>query len=419
MGNKLINQDLIPMAIVYDFDGTLAPGNMQEASFIPNIGMSRTGFWDLVKKRTEDECADMILMYMRCMLEEATANKVRVRREDFVEQGKTVKLFPGVQEWFERINTFGKGQGVAIQHYIVSSGNTEIIEGTLITSKFDRIYASKFLFDHNGVACWPARAVNYITKTEYLIRINKGAHDLSDLTEIDSFVTKDYQPVPFANIIYIGDGATDIPCFQKVTAEGGYSIAVFDGLGERAKLLHQAGHVHGLAPADYTKGKPLDSLVQAIIQNVSARVQFETARDELLHLLASTQQVCEYNQPVSSPTNNVSQNQEHIRRDQVSAAISATHILRQTTLNMAPYMKAVDHLSEIAEPYVKAVNQMTRLLEPHAHAFDQALKVLNPNVNLLNSKVLELGSLKLSPLPQKTLYSWEPEKEEIGGDKLA
>ena len=342
-----MNQDPIPMAIVYDFDGTLAPGNMQEASFIPNIGMSRKDFWDHVNERTQEESADIILMYMHCMLERAEAEKVRVHREDFVKQGKTVKLFPGVQRWFERINAYGKTHGIALQHYIVSSGNTEIIEGTSIASQVDRIYASKFLFNHNGVACWPARAVNYITKTEYLIRINKGAHDLSDPTEIDCFIAQDYQPVPFANMVYIGDGSTDIPCFQKIKAEGGFPIAVFEGMDKKARLLRQAGHVQGIAPADYTEGKPLDRFVQGVIQHVSARDQFYTASDELYRLLASTPQVYASDQSVSTPADNVAQTQDPIRRDQVPAAMSVAHLTRHTSQSLAPYKVGVTQLREL------------------------------------------------------------------------
>ena len=422
-----MNQEPIPVAIVYDFDGTLAPGNMQEASFIPDIGMSRKDFWDHVNKCTQEESADMILMYMHCMLERAEAEKVRVHREDFVKQGKAVKLFPGVQGWFERINAYGKTLGIALQHYIVSSGNTEIIEGTSIASQVDRVYASKFLFNHNDVACWPARAVNYITKTEYLIRINKGAHDLSDLTEIDCFVAQDFQPVPYANMVYIGDGSTDIPCFQKVKAEGGFSIAVFEGMDKKARRLRQAGHVQGIAPADYTEGKPLDHLVQAIIQHVSARDQFKTASDELFQLLESTPQACASKRSVSIPTDIVSQTQKHIKRDQVSATISAAHLIIRLSQSLAPYKEVFDHMAGIVEPYVKTGDQIAQLLEPSSQAVDQTMKALKPYSDFLNQInqmpnqeiVLDLDSLQPSPLPEETLSSSESEEEDNSNEPLA
>ena len=156
------------MAIVYDFDGTLAPGNMQEHAFIPDIGMKPDEFWDEVGQLMKDHQADGVLMYMHLMLKKAASAGVPVRRDDFSERARDIQLFEGVPEWFGRINAYGKGSGIRVRHYIVSSGNSEIIEGTPIASNFERIYASKFLFDPNGVPIWPALAVNFTNKTQPL-----------------------------------------------------------------------------------------------------------------------------------------------------------------------------------------------------------------------------------------------------------
>src|SRR5690606_30815328 len=166
----------IEMAIAYDFDGTLADGNMQEHQFLPDIGMKPKDFWAEVKRLTKEHQADEVLVYMNLMLRKAAG--VPVRRDDFKARGKAIQLFEGVEEWFDRITGYGRAQGVRIQHYLVSSGNAEIFAGTPIASKFAQVYASKFMFDQNGVAAWPALAVNYTTKTQYLFRINKGAFDL-------------------------------------------------------------------------------------------------------------------------------------------------------------------------------------------------------------------------------------------------
>ena len=224
-----------PMAIIYDFDGTLAPGNLQEGRFIPDIGMKASDFWEEVNHIAKVQQADPILIYMLLMLEKARAARISVHPDDFKKRGAEIKFFEGVFEWFDRISDFGKSKGVNIEHYIVSSGNAEIIEDTPIASKFKMIYASRFLFNENEVAYWPALAINFTTKTLFLFRINKGAHDLSDDREINQFVEMKDRPVPFENMVYIGDGATDVPCFRLVKDMGGLSIVEFGPRRRKAR----------------------------------------------------------------------------------------------------------------------------------------------------------------------------------------
>ena len=264
-----------PMAIIYDFDGTLAPGNLQEGSFIPDIGMEAHDFWEEVNHLAKDLQADPILMYMHLMLKKASGASIPVRLKDFKERGEAVNFFDGVNGWFDRINEYGKNKGINIEHYIVSSGNAEIIEGTPIASKFKKIYASRFMFDENDVASWPALAINFTTKTQFLFRINKGAHDLSDNHEINQFVEMKNRPVPFENMVYVGDGSTDVPCFRLVKDLGGLSIVVFKprtkNARDHANQFIQEGRVHCSAPADYTEGKELDKVVRAQIGLVASR----------------------------------------------------------------------------------------------------------------------------------------------------
>ena len=269
----------IPMAIIYDFDGTLAPGNAQDHRFIPNIGMKPADFWAEVDRLASRHQADGILMYMYLMLEKARAAKVPVRKEDFNERGRGLRLFDGVAEWFERINRYGKCAGVAVDHYVVSSGNSEIIEGTSIAPNFKKIYASKFMFDDEGVASWPALAINFTNKTQYLFRINKGAHDLGDHRKINEYVAKADRPVPFENMVYIGDGATDVPSFRLVKDQGGLSIAVFQptdpNARQEAETFLRGGRVHNLIPADYTEESELDRIVKRNIDYLAARKGLE------------------------------------------------------------------------------------------------------------------------------------------------
>lgn len=270
------------MAIAYDFDGTLAPGNMQEHQFLPDIGIKPTAFWEEVKRLTREHQADEVLVYMNLMLKKADAANAPVRRENFKAHGEKIKLFDGVVEWFDRITEYARTREVRVDHVLISSGNAEIFAGTPIASKFSQVYASKFIFDQNGVAAWPALAVNYTTKTQYLFRINKDAHDLSENSEVNRFIAKQHRPVPFENMIFIGDGSTDIPCFRLVKEQGGLSIAVYKprtgGTRAKADQYKNDGRVHCVTPANYEAGSRIDNVVKAQIDLIAARSAAQSAR---------------------------------------------------------------------------------------------------------------------------------------------
>ena len=267
-------KSLIPFAICYDFDGTLAPGNMQERDFIPAIGMKKGSFWHEVKALAKQHDGDEILMYMRVMLEKADAARVEVRRQNFMDYGKKLQLFNGVPEWFSRINTYGKAGGLRVTHHVISSGIREMILGTSIKKYFENVYASSFLYDHHGIARWPALALNYTTKTQYLFRINKGVHEVFEHDKVNEYVPPERRAVPFTNIVFIGDGETDIPCFRLVKDQGGHSIAVFKphthNAKSRAEKLLADGRVNFTAPADYEVGKAIDLAIKAIMEKIAA-----------------------------------------------------------------------------------------------------------------------------------------------------
>jgi len=273
----------IPFAIIYDFDGTLAPGNMQERNFIPAIGMNTRKFWKEVTEISKQHEADNILIYMKLMLDKAEASSVQVRASNFEEFGRDLEFFEGIlpyttednttyKGWFQRINEYGNSVGVKVEHYIVSSGIREMIKGTRIAKEFKAIFASSFFYDHHGIARWPALALNYTTKTQYLFRINKGCLDVSDNKLINKYVPEESRKIPFKNMIYIGDGETDIPCFRLVKDRGGYSIAVYKprgrGAKEKIKNLISDGRVNYIAPADYRESHQIDRIVKAILDNV-------------------------------------------------------------------------------------------------------------------------------------------------------
>ncbi len=264
------------VAIVYDFDGTLAPGNMQEQGFIPSIGIKNPhDFWQEVKAFVGKHEADETLAYMHLMVQKAEAGGERISKNDFKRLGKDIEFFEGVEDWFDRITEFAKKQKIKIEHHLLSSGNLEMLLGTKIAKKFDHIYASEFIFDEYGKPIWAAHAVNYTTKTQYLFRINKGCHDLTDNETVNKFVPKSERPVPFENMIYIGDGSTDVPCFRLVKDQGGLSIAVYKpntkGASDKARTYLDEGRVHQVALANYGEGSDLDSIVRSFIESVKAR----------------------------------------------------------------------------------------------------------------------------------------------------
>ena len=259
------------VALMYDFDKTLCTKDMQEYNFIPNVGMTAKKFWTESNTLAQNEKMDPILAYMYLMIQKANAAVKPIRRQDFVAAGKNIQFFPGVLDWFDRINAFGEQCGVAVEHYIISSGVKEIIEGTPLKRIFKKIYASEFHYNPSGSADWPKLAVNYTGKTQFLFRINKGVLDISRNNELNEYVPDQERRVPFSHMIYIGDGLTDVPCMKLVKLNGGKSIAVFQNHKRKQaeQLLHDK-RVDFITPANYSAGSELETIVQEIIRKIAA-----------------------------------------------------------------------------------------------------------------------------------------------------
>jgi len=256
-------------AIMYDFDKTLCTRDMQEYSFIPGLGISPKVFWDEAGKLSAAGM-DKILAYMYLMLKKSREVDNPARRENFTGLGKDIDFFPGVLDWFNRINAYGKEKNITVEHYIISSGLKEIIQGSAIQDCFRKIYACEFHYDANGVADWPQVSVNFTTKTQFLFRINKGVLDFSDDEALNRFVPEEERPVPFRNMIYIGDGLTDVPCMKLVKTNGGHSVAVYQK-GQKQKVADLLIHkrVDFISLADYSPDQELDRLVKRIIDRMS------------------------------------------------------------------------------------------------------------------------------------------------------
>lgn len=258
------------VAIMYDFDKTLCTKDMQEYTFIPNVGLTPKDFWKESNQLAKDKKMDAILAYMYLMIEKAHAARVSIRRNEFVKMGKDLQFFPGVIDWFKRINSIGDELGLSVEHYIISSGLREIIEGSSIFKEFKDVFACEYLYNENDVACWPKNAVNYTTKTQFLFRINKGVLDISNDNDLNTYTPEDDRPVPFRNMIYIGDGLTDVPCMKLVKINGGYSIAVFQrGKKNKVEDLITNNRVNFIEPADYSEGSDLDKTVNLILSKMA------------------------------------------------------------------------------------------------------------------------------------------------------
>lgn len=266
-------EDRPVLAICYDFDKTLSPDDMQAQGYIQSVGYDVQKFWDESNDLAKANDMDNNLAYMWKMVQESEGRMV-FNKEKLAEYGARVKLFDGVEDWFERIRAYGKTRNVIVEHYIISSGLKEMIEGTKMAraGAFEKIYASSFYFNDRGVAKWPAQVINYTSKTQFLFRIEKGVLDIND-PGVNAFFSPEEIRVPFRNMVYIGDSDTDIPCMKLVNTYGGHSIGVYDPATQNKKKVYKMMHdkrIRYYAPADYTERSELDLLVKAIIDKTAA-----------------------------------------------------------------------------------------------------------------------------------------------------
>ena len=267
------------IALVYDFDGTLSPQPMQEYTVLPKIGVEPGEFWAMVNREARETESDPMLVYMRHIIEALERVRVDVKREDFAAMADAIEYFPGVPTWFERMNAYVKRRSrgqVKLQHYLISAGQKEILDGVSIRRHFKRIYASEYHFNHHGVATFPKLLVTDTMKTQFLFRINKGLEGLNE--SINEHMPEALRPIPFQNIIYVGDGMTDVPSMALTKKSGGHTVAVYNPKKEsqRAiceKLLH-AGRADFLAEADFRKASKLSRRVELLLDAVVADIAY-------------------------------------------------------------------------------------------------------------------------------------------------
>ena len=266
------------LAICYDFDKTLSPTDMQAQGYIQSVGYDVDKFWSETDEMATGNGMDSNLAYMLKMAQEAEGNII-FSRQTLAEYGSRVELFPGVETWFDRINAYGDACGLDVEHYIISSGLREMIEGTGLARRgvFKKIYASAFYYNERGVAVWPAQVVNYTGKTQFLFRISKGVLDVND-SAVNDYFRPDEMRIPFRNMVYIGDSDTDIPCMKLINSKGGYSVGVYSPYTKdsaKVRRLLEDDRIRFIAEADYSEGKELESLIKEFIERTAASEKLE------------------------------------------------------------------------------------------------------------------------------------------------
>jgi hypothetical protein len=275
---KNIKNRKIRMAVCYDFDKTLSPNDMQSFTLIPSLEMDVSKFW---KQSNDLACSNLMdnnLAWMFQLITLSKAKRKSIKREYFNNVGQSVPLYHGVVEWFARINKYAAKKGIEVEHYIISSGLKEIIEGSKIASEFKRIYASSYLYSTDGIAEWPAQAINYTNKTQYIFRIAKGFFEEYDERVNDSMKDEDLH-IPYENFVYIGDSATDIPCMRLVKSKGGYSIGVYDPEKNKREKVYQLfadGRLSFYTAADYSSKGELMKYMKNIIDEIAAKEEIRT-----------------------------------------------------------------------------------------------------------------------------------------------
>ncbi len=272
------------IALVYDFDGTLSPKPMQEYAFLPKLGIKAEDFWAECTALARAERADPLITYMHLMYKKAKERGIRIDRADLVAQGRHVELYAGVPKWFAAIDRYvadhAKSTGATIKHYLVSSGLTEIIEGTSIYKNFANVFASEYWFDAYDLP-FPKRVITDTGKTQYLFRINKGLEDYND--SINAHMPEALRPIPFSNMVYFGDGETDVPSMALLKKNGGAAIAVYTpgGSAEKCFDLFKAGRCDFYAAADYRPRSDLFRRTTLLLDRIIAEIAVREEGKEL------------------------------------------------------------------------------------------------------------------------------------------
>lgn len=262
------------VALIYDFDNTLSTKDMQEFTFIPSLGLTPDEFWSMSDKISHKYQMDHILAYMYLMASQAKEKNIPLTRDLLKQMGKDVEYFDGVKTWFKRINDYGKSIGLEVRHYIISCGLKPMIEGCEIAKEFYNIFACDYVYDENGLPLWPAVAINYTSKTQFLYRINKGVEDVGEHKKLNMYMPRDQRAIHFGSMVYIGDGLTDVPSMKLTRSRGGYAVGVYRNPQDASYLVDQ-DRVDFYVKCDYTENSEMELAMKSILDKICAHCKYK------------------------------------------------------------------------------------------------------------------------------------------------
>ena len=264
------------IGIIYDYDQTLSPNYMQDEVLFPHFGINAAQFWKKSRELVDDEGYDGELAYLKSMLDYLAMD--RPTNAELRTLGANLKFYKGLPEMFEEMDGMLNDQhrmyGIKIEHYIVSSGLKALLDGSKLAPYVKRIFGCEFGEDKDGRITFPKRVISHTTKTQYIFRINKGMLEPTD--DVNDHMAPELRPIPFHNMIYVGDGPTDVPCFTLMKKYGGHALAVYNPDDENRssfrkcyQLSAHADRLKHIAPADYRAGGHLRLLLEEMALEIA------------------------------------------------------------------------------------------------------------------------------------------------------
>jgi hypothetical protein len=264
------------IGLVYDFDQTLSPGYMTDEVLFPHYGISGEQFWKKSHALVDEQGYDSELAYLKTPLDCLTPD--RPTNAELRALGAKLRFNPGLPEALTELEQILRPEhralGLKLEHYIISSGIKELLEGSVLRPHLKAVFGSEFAEDREGRISFPKRVIGHTTKTQFIFRINKGM--LLPHEDVNDHMPRELRPIPFEHMIYLGDGPTDVPCFTLVRRYGGQAVAVYHPEDKTRisfrkcwQLSAHADRVRHIAPADFRPHSHLRLILEEMIVEIA------------------------------------------------------------------------------------------------------------------------------------------------------